>query len=200
MLTNFGLISKTSRVSARDARRSHHAAVAGVDEILGDYHLLEKIAEGGQGVVWKASPCRFPEVVVAIKTMNSPAPYDQAAIYRFREDARAIARMNHPHIIRTTYVGRRVGPMVFCDGTDGRRDGGRTVSQLIKPIRGQPQFSLKRSPRAIHHAHTRNEGVIHLDLKPGNILLNPDGEPKVTDFGLAVAIGSNSAGRRNRRF
>jgi len=78
-------------------------------EILGDYRLLEKIAEGGQGIVWKASPCQFSEVVVAIKTMNALSLDDQAAISRFREDARAIARMNHPNIIRTSYVGEESG-------------------------------------------------------------------------------------------
>ena len=51
-----------------------------VGEILGDYHLLEKIAEGGQGIVWKASPCQFSEVVVAIKTMNALSLNDQAAV------------------------------------------------------------------------------------------------------------------------
>jgi serine/threonine protein kinase len=156
-----------------------------VGEILGDFRLLEKIAEGGQGIVWKASPCQFSEVVVAIKTMNAPSLNDQAAIYRFREDARAIARMNHPHIIRTTYVGEKSGRWFFVMDL---MEGG-TVADRLSTYQADPRGAaiiVEKIARAIHHAHTRNEGVIHLDLKPGNILLNLDGEPKVTDFGLAV--------------
>jgi serine/threonine-protein kinase len=154
-------------------------------EILGDYHLLDKIAEGGQGIVWKASPCRFSEVVVAIKTMNAPSRHDQAAVYRFREDARAIARMNHPHIIRTTYVGEESGRWFFVMEL---MEGG-TVADRLSTYQADPRRAailVEKIARAIHHAHTRNEGVIHLDLKPSNILLSLDGEPKVTDFGLAV--------------
>ena len=154
-------------------------------EILGDFHLLEKIAEGGQGIVWKASPCQFSEVVVAIKTMNAPSLNDQAAVFRFREDARAIARMNHPHIIRTTYVGEESGRWFFVMDL---MEGG-TVADRLSTYQADPRGAaiiVEKIARAIHHAHTRNEGVIHLDLKPGNILLNLDGEPKVTDFGLAV--------------
>ena len=154
-------------------------------EILGDYHLLEKIAEGGQGIVWKASPCQFSEVVVAIKTMNAPSLDDQAAISRFREDARAIARMNHPHIIRTTYVGEESGRWFFVMEL---MEGG-TVADCLSTFQADSRGAaiiVEKIARAIHHAHTRNESVIHLDLKPGNILLSLDGEPKVTDFGLAL--------------
>ncbi len=156
-----------------------------VGEILGDYRLLEKIAEGGQGIVWKASPCQFSEVVVAIKTMNAPSLNDQAAVYRFREDARAIARMNHPHIIRTTYAGEESGRWFFVMEL---MEGG-TVADRLSTYQADPRGAallVEKIARAIHHAHTRHEGVIHLDLKPSNILLNLDGEPKVTDFGLAL--------------
>ena len=164
-----------------DASQRHYQE----GEILGDYRLLEKIAEGGQGVVWKASPCRFSEVVVAIKTMSTPSLHDQAAIFRFREDARAIARMNHPHIIRTSYVGEESGRWFFVMEL---MEGG-TVADLLSTYQADPRGAailVEKVARAIHHAHTRNEGVIHLDLKPGNILLTPEGDPKVTDFGLAM--------------
>ena len=156
-----------------------------VGEILGDYHLLEKIAEGGQGIVWKASPCQFSEVVVAIKTMNALSLNDQAAVYRFREDARAIARMNHPHIIRTTYVGEESGRWFFVMELMELGTVADRLSTYPADLQGAV-IIVEKIARAIHHAHTRNEGVIHLDLKPGNILLNLDGEPKVTDFGLAL--------------
>src|ERR1700677_4331765 len=135
-------------------------------DILGDFRLLEKIAEGGQGSVWKASPCQFSEVVVAIKTMNAPSLNDQAAVFRFREDARAIARMNHPHIIRTTYVGEESGRWFFVMDL---MEGG-TVADRLSTYQADPRGAamiVEKIARAIHHAHTRNEGVIHLDLKPG---------------------------------
>lgn len=154
-------------------------------DVLGDYVILEKLGQGGQGVVWKASPRQTPEIVVALKTMVGPAQNDPAAIDRFRNDARAIARMNHPHIVRTSYAGEADGRWFIVMEL---MEGG-AVADRLDDFRQDPRAAavlVEKVARAIHHAHTRNEGVIHLDLKPGNILLSSAGEPKVTDFGLAV--------------
>ena len=154
-------------------------------DVLGDYVLLEKLGEGGQGVVWKASPQHSREIVVALKTLRGPASGDLASVYRLRADARAIARMKHAHIIRTFYFGEDRGRWFFVMEFI---EGG-TVADRIESYKADPRSAavvMERVARAIHHAHTRNPGVLHLDLKPGNILLTPDGEPKVTDFGLSV--------------
>jgi serine/threonine-protein kinase len=153
--------------------------------VLGDYVLLEKLGEGGQGVVWKARPQQAHEIVVALKTLRGPAMNHAASVHRLREDARAIARMKHPGIIRTFYFGVHQGRWFFVMEL---MEGG-TVADRLPSYRADPRAAaqlIEKVARAIHHAHTRNPGVLHLDLKPGNILLTTDGEPKVTDFGLAT--------------
>lgn len=153
--------------------------------VLGDYVLLEQLGKGGQGVVWKASPQHSPEIVVALKTLGGLAWRDMESVYRLREDARAIARMKHAHIIRTSYFGEDRGRWFFVMEL---MEGG-TVADRLGSYRADPRSAavlIEKIARAIHHAHTRNPGVLHLDLKPGNILLTVDGEPKVTDFGLSV--------------
>jgi eukaryotic-like serine/threonine-protein kinase len=153
-------------------------------DVLGDYVLLEKLGKGGQGVVWKARPQHAREIVVALKTLPGPASSDQASVYRLREDARAIARMRHTHIIRTSFFGEDRGRWFFVmELMEG------TVADHLDFYQADPRAAailIEKIARAIHHAHTRNPGVLHLDLKPANILLTADGEPKVADFGLSV--------------
>lgn len=154
-------------------------------DVLGDYVIVERLGQGSQGVVWKACPRQAPEIHVALKVMVGPARNDPVAVERFRDDARAIARMNHPHIIRTTYVGEENGRWFIVME---RMEGG-SIAERLADYAANPRAAavlVEKVARAIHHAHTRADGVIHLDLKPANILLDRDGEPKVTDFGLAM--------------
>jgi hypothetical protein len=158
-----------------------------IGDMLGQYVLLTQIDKGGQGIVWKARPRHSREIVVAIKTLKGPAASDTASVYRLREDARAIARMKHPNIIGISYFGEDRGRWFFAMEF---MEGGNVASRLGS-YGSQPRASavlIEKIARAIHHAHTRNPGVLHLDLKPGNILLSADGDPKVTDFGLSVRL------------
>ena len=182
---------KLLRPSPPDASEVKWTLVGGFDfkpgDALGDYVLLEKLGEGGQGVVWKASPRLQREIVVALKTLPGPVSSDPAAIYGLREDVSAIAMMKHPNIIRTVFFGEDRGRWFFVMEL---MEGG-TVADHIESYKANPRSAavlIEKVARAIHHAHTRNPGVSHLDLKPGNILLNAEGEPKVTDFGMSVRI------------
>jgi serine/threonine-protein kinase len=137
--------------------------------------------------VWKARPQNAREIVVALKTLRGPAWGDPASVHRLRADARAIARMKHDNIIRTFYFGEDRGRWFFVMEL---MDGG-TVADRLESYRVDPRAAaalMERVARAIHHAHSRNPGVLHLDLKPGNILLTADGQPRVTDFGLSVRV------------
>jgi serine/threonine-protein kinase len=156
-------------------------------DVLGDYVLLQTLGAGGQGVVWKARAQGAREIVVALKTLREPASADPASADRLRADARAIARMKHENIIRTFYFGEDRGRRFFVMEL---MEGG-TVAERLASYTADPRSAavlLEKVARAIHHAHTRNPGVLHLDLKPGNILLTAGGEPKVTDFGLSVRL------------
>ena len=165
-------------------------------DVLGDYVLLEALGAGGQGVVWKATAQGAREIVVALKTLREPASGDPASADRLRADARAIARMKHENIIQTFYFGEDRGRRFFVMEL---MEGG-TVAERLTSYTADPRSAavlLEKVARAIHHAHTRNPGVLHLDLKPGNILLTAEGEPRVTDFGLSVrleAVGPPSQG------
>ena len=153
--------------------------------MLGDYILLEQLGEGGQGVVWKARPRKSPEIVVAIKTLRGPATGDVASVARLRQDVEAIARMKHDNIIQTYFVGEDRGRWFFVTEL---MEGG-TVSERLESYKENPRSAavlVEKIARAVHHAHTRNPGVLHLDLKPDNILLTARGEPKVCDFGLSM--------------
>ncbi len=169
----------------RESESKAHDCSAG--DALGDYILLEQLGEGGQGVVWKACPRKSPEIVVAIKTLRGPATRDLASVARLRQDAEAIARMKHENIIQTYFVGEDHGRWFFVTEL---MEGG-TLSGRLESYKEDPRSAavlIEKIARAVHHAHTRNPGVLHLDLKPDNILLTSRGEPKVSDFGLSMQV------------
>ena len=155
---------------------------------FGDYELLAPIARGGMGQVWKARQ-RSLNRTVAVKTIVSGRLDDPAAERRFRSEAEAAARLEHPHIVPVyefgEHDGRRFLAMAFVDGPSlaTALDGGpwepRRAAKLLADL-----------ARAVQYAHDR--GVIHRDLKPGNVLIDADGVPRLTDFGLARLAGSNS--------
>ncbi|WP_254508863.1 serine/threonine-protein kinase [Anatilimnocola floriformis] len=146
------------------------------------YELLEELGRGGMAVVYKARQLK-PQRIVALKILHHPAIGDESWIARFRSEAEAVARLEHPHIVRMYEVGDapRMSYLAleFIDG-----------GTLAQRINGQPQNprwtaeTVATIARAMHFAHQL--GIIHRDLKPGNILLQgASSQPRVTDFGLA---------------
>jgi hypothetical protein len=144
--------------------------------------LLKELSHGGMGVVFEA---RDPELDrrVALKMIRDRCP-DGAALERFLREARVLARLRHPHVVEIFAVGHYDGQPCY---TMPLLPG--SLSQLLKRGRLEPQQAaalLEKVARAIHAAH--QAGVIHRDLKPGNILLDDSGEPQVADFGLAKRV------------
>src|SRR5881275_815606 len=178
-------------------------AVAGVDDPgrsipmlmdFGDYELLEQIGRGGQGVVFRARQKSLNRTV-ALKVISLGQWASKAHLKRFRREAEAAARLEHPGIVPIHEVGERDGQCYFSmkcvEG--GQRD--EVVGRAPMSIRQGAELIAKVA-RTVHYAH--QHGILHRDIKPGNILLDAKGEPLLTDFGLVRLVEAESTITRTR--
>src|SRR5215467_7845488 len=156
---------------------------------LGDYELLEEIGRGAQGVVYRARQKSLNRVV-ALKIIGLGHWATKAHVKRFRLEAEAAARLDHPFIVPIHEIGESDGSCYFSMQLV---EGGR-LDQVIKrePMPSRPAAELiAKLARTAHHAHQR--GILHRDIKPGNILLDAKGDPHLTDFGLARLLETESS-------
>jgi serine/threonine-protein kinase len=152
------------------------------------YEVLEVLGRGGMGVVYKARDVVLGRAV-ALKMIRAGVLAEPEEVERFYREARAVASLSHPHIVPLYEIRRHEERHYF---TMAYAPGGSLAQQ--RPRLGadprQTAALVEKIARAVHYAHTR--GILHRDLKPGNVLLDERGEPLVSDFGLAKFLGADA--------
>jgi serine/threonine-protein kinase len=157
------------------------------------YESLRELGRGGMGVVYQARHAALNRMV-ALKMILAGLHAEAATRNRFQTEARAIARLQHPHIVQIYDVGEYDGkPFVALEYVEG--------GSLLHKVAGTPQPEavaarlVEQVARAVHYMHQR--GIVHRDLKPTNVLLTMDGTPKIADFGLAKMLDAEAGASRS---
>jgi eukaryotic-like serine/threonine-protein kinase len=145
------------------------------------YDILEEIDFGGMGIVYKARNKQLG-IVVALKVVRGGNWKEPSVLARFRVEARAVARLNHPHVVRLYEYGQHQGlPYFTMEYVEGGSLAKKLGGGALPPL--EAATLLATLARTMHYVHEQQ--IVHRDLKPANVLLTADGTPKVADFGLA---------------
>jgi len=163
--------------------------VCDADWRIGNYQVLEEIGRGGMGVIYRARQ-RHSRRIVALKRILSYHADSQETLARFRRESQAAASLDHPNILPIYEVSECDDGLPFFSM---KFAGGGSLLDAAPALRGEPRRSvalMAKIARAVQYAH--GQGILHRDLKPGNILLDGRGEPLVSDFGLAKWLDTSS--------
>jgi len=168
--------------------RPENTCITHTGRVFGNYDVLEQIGQGGMGVVYLARQ-RGLGRVVALKLMLAGSRATEAEVKRFHTEAKAAATLKHPNVVAIHEVGEHHGQQYFSmDYIEGR-----SLAEVIRrtplPAARAARY-VKIIAEAIHYAH--QQGILHRDLKPHNVLIDAQDEPRITDFGLARQINVES--------
>ena len=173
--------------SGTDARRAPAPLVGTSIRYFGDYELFDVLGQGGMGVVYRARQSTLDRVV-ALKMIRAGLLAGPDDLQRFQNEVEAVASLDHPGIVPVYEVGEREGQRYFSMKLV---DGGNVADRLAS-FADNPRAAatlVAEAADAVHHAHVR--GILHRDLKPANILIDGEGHPHITDFGLAKRVGED---------
>ncbi len=155
---------------------------------LGRYHLVEPLGEGGMAMVYKAYDAALDRNV-AIKVIRTEMGSDPSFLQRFQREAKALAKLDHPYILKVLDYGEQDGVPYLVMPFVG---GGTLKARMGQPIApAETARILAPVARALAYAH--QQGIIHRDVKPANILITPTGEPILSDFGIAKLLQQEGA-------
>ncbi len=160
------------------------------------YEVLDEVGRGGMGIVFRARQTALGREV-AVKVIRSAEFASERELRRFRDEAEAVARLDHPNIVPIHEVGESRGLPYFSM----KLVPGASLERRLDPFQNDPRASARLlvvAAEAIHHAHQR--GILHRDLKPANILVDEAGAPHITDFGLARRIDPEAERNDSRAF
>ena len=181
--------------SDREASRESFEAILAEDEVqethwrVANYEILEEIGRGGMGVIYRARQ-RHSRRIVALKRMVSYHADSRETRERFRREAEAAASLDHPNILPIYEVGQGEDGLPFFSM---KYAAGGSLQKAGAALRNEPRECVRLMAKVAHAVQYAHEhGVLHRDLKPGNILLDGRGEAFVTDFGLAKWLDTNT--------
>ena len=157
-----------------------------MSESIGSYQILSELGRGGMGVVYKAFEPALGRTV-ALKMLNEGIAHQPGLVERFYREARAMATLSDPNVVQIYAVGQHNGaPYFVMEYIDGESLGARLKRERLSVK--ESRKLLKQAASGLQSAHEM--GLIHRDIKPGNLMLTQKGTVKVTDFGIALAEGS----------
>lgn len=157
-----------------------------MSQSIGSYQILSELGRGGMGVVYKAYEPALGRTV-ALKMLNDGIAHQPGLVERFYREARAMATLSDPNVVQIYAVGEHNGaPFFVMEYIDGESLGGRLKRERLSVQ--ESRKLLKQAASGLQAAHEM--GLIHRDIKPGNLMLTQKGTVKVTDFGIALAEGS----------
>ncbi|RME74311.1 MAG: response regulator, partial [Planctomycetota bacterium] len=183
---NFLSKKDVQKIRSLQGRDEYFLKGEDIPKVIGSYELIEKLGQGAMGIVYKAKQARL-ERIVALKILFPHLAYEEEYIHLFLREARSAARLNHPNIVAAYDSGEDNGFYYFAMEYVEGISLDRYILKYGPMDEREGAYVIREIGKALDHAS--QQGIVHRDIKPGNIFLTEDGVPKLGDLGLAKPKG-----------